>query len=210
MSQATIGVLALQGDFSEHCKSVESCGANAVAIRYLRQLDTIDGLLIPGGESTTINKFDEATRGSWFSTIRGLGLEGLPIYGTCMGTIMLSSKVGTDGQSSLRLMDVSVERNAYGPQKKSFEVEVEIPCLGPDSYPAVFIRAPKIASVGPGVEVLAKFDNTIIMARQNQFLVTTFHPEVTDDLRVHQLFLDMVQSTGTTNLSFALPSRVTV
>ena len=190
MSKPRIGVLAIQGDFKEHLNMLEESGAQAQEIRYLEQLDLLDGLVIPGGESTTLNKFDSASRGELFETLRRLGREGMPIYGTCMGTIMLAGRIEGSGQGTLGLMNIEVRRNAYGPQRKSFEVDIEIPCLGTLPYSAVFIRAPQIVSVGPEVETLAEFDGSVIMARMDNFLVTTFHPEITDDIRVHQYFVN--------------------
>lgn len=193
MSVPTIGVLALQGDFAEHQHAIEQVGARSTAIRHLRDLEKIDALIIPGGESTTINKFDEAFGGKVFATINDYGKSGMPIYGTCMGSIVLASKIESMEQRSLGLMDITVRRNAYGPQKKSFETFLQIKELGRKPLLAVFIRAPQIISAGPGVTVMAKVNDTIAMARQGNFLVTTFHPEITDDLRVHEYFLSVIK-----------------
>ncbi len=197
MSTLKIGVLALQGDFREHQHSVERLGAATVEIRHLRDLDRIDALIIPGGESTTINKFDEAFGGKVFTTISEYGLNGMPIYGTCMGSIVLASRIEAINQKSMGLMDITVRRNAYGPQRASFETMLDIEELGAQPFPAVFIRAPQIVETGPGVTVMATIGDTIAMARQGRFLLTTFHPEITDDLRVHQYFLDMIKANST-------------
>jgi len=192
MSNPLVGVLALQGDFAEHRHAIERAGARSVEIRHLRDLEEIDALIIPGGESTTINKFDDSFGGKVFATINEYGKKGMPIYGTCMGSIVLASQIESMNQKSTGLMDITVRRNAYGPQKKSFETMLEIKELGAEPYLAIFIRAPQIVATGNGVTVMATVNDTIAMARQGNLLVTTFHPEITDDLRVHQYFLSMV------------------
>ncbi|MBX9670757.1 MAG: pyridoxal 5'-phosphate synthase glutaminase subunit PdxT [Candidatus Obscuribacterales bacterium] len=197
MSTLKIGVLALQGDFREHQHSVEQLGAVTVEIRHLRDLDRIDALIIPGGESTTINKFDEAFGGKVFATISDYGHKGMPIYGTCMGSIVLASRIEAMNQKSMGLMDITVRRNAYGPQRASFETLLDIKELGAEPFPAIFIRAPQIVEAGPAVSVLATIGDTIAMARQGRFLLTTFHPEITDDLRVHKYFLDIIRDNDT-------------
>lgn len=172
---------------------------DALEIKYERQLDCLDGLIIPGGESTTIARLKDMTAGNLLDSIRRLGEAGFPIYGTCMGTIMLARKIIDSPLELLALMDISVSRNAYGPQKASFEADIDIPCLkelGAEElpFPAVFIRAPMVLSVKTGVEILARFEDAIVMARQDNFLVTTFHPEITDDFRVHEYFAKMVNA----------------
>jgi 5'-phosphate synthase pdxT subunit len=188
-----VGVLAIQGDFAEHRHAIEQAGARSVEIRHLSDLDGIDALIIPGGESTTINKFDDAFGGKVFATINDYARGGMPIYGTCMGSIILASKIDKMEQRSIGLMNITVRRNAYGPQKKSFETMLDIKELGPEPYPAVFIRAPQIIATGADVTVMATINDTIAMARQGNLLVTTFHPEITDDLRVHEYFLAMIR-----------------
>ncbi len=191
-----VGVLAIQGDFAEHRHAIEQAGARSVEIRHLSDLEAIDALIIPGGESTTINKFDDAFGGKVFATINDYAKGGMPIYGTCMGSIVLASQIESMAQRSMGLMNITVRRNAYGPQKKSFETLLDIKELGPEPYPAVFIRAPQIVSVGSDVTVMATINDTIAMARQGNLLVTTFHPEITDDLRVHKYFLAMLRDAS--------------
>ena len=195
MFNFTIGVLALQGDVKEHCRAVSSLGARPLEIKYTEQLEVIDGLIIPGGESTTLDILSREKAVDMMSRIASLANDGLPLYGTCMGSILMAKRIlgARPGQKSLNLMDITVERNAYGSQKASFEAELDI-CGFKQPLNAVFIRAPKIVESGPGVSVLATFDDSTVMARENNFLVTTFHPEITDDLRVHQLFLEMVET----------------
>lgn len=192
-----IGVLALQGDFSEHCSMIEKCGAQAVQIRHSWQLAAVQGLIIPGGESTAIAKLTHDNPDPIFDTIRKLAMSGMPVYGTCMGSIFLANEIEGSRQGRLALMDIKVRRNAFGPQRYSFELPLDIPALGEEPFPAVFIRGPVIVSAGPQVEVLAQVDDAIVMARQGNLLVTSFHPEITDDLRVHQLFLTMVERSAT-------------
>lgn len=200
MSMPRIGVLALQGDFREHAAAIRECGADAFEVRKPEQLEGADGLIIPGGESTTIGKlmleygFDRA--------IPAFAAAGKPIYGTCAGLILLAKEIvgappyEQGGQYRLGLMDMVAHRNAYGRQRESFESDVPVPALGPEPLRVVFIRAPYIESVGPGVDVLAEHDGKIIMARQGKCLATAFHPELTSDRRVHRYFLDMVADSA--------------
>jgi 5'-phosphate synthase pdxT subunit len=186
-----IGVLALQGAFREHIEALRQLGAEAIEVRLPEQLDGLDGLIIPGGESTAIGKL--AVQYGLQEAIRRYAQGGKPVYGTCAGMILLSRDVGRE-QPLLGVMDVKVERNAFGRQLDSFETDLEIPALGDEPYPAVFIRAPKIESVGEGVDVLARLpDGTPVAAQQGTMLVTAFHPELTDDLRFHKYFLEMVE-----------------
>lgn len=189
-----IGVLGLQGSFAEHMAAIEKCGAQAIDIRNSRQLADIDGLIIPGGESTAIAKLTGDNPDPIFDTIKKLVGQGLPVYGTCMGSIFLAKEIEGSQQGRLACMDIKVRRNAFGPQRNSFETSIKIDSLGLEPFPAVFIRAPIMVSVGPDVEVLAKVREGIVMARQKNLLVTAFHPEITDDLRVHRYFLSMVES----------------
>ena len=188
----TIGVLALQGAFREHAVAIEKCGATARQSRRRRELSNLDALIIPGGESTTIGKLMVSYH--MLDEIKGLGAEGLPIFGTCAGLVMLARVVVDGDQPLLGLMDVKVRRNAFGRQIKSFEAALAIPSLGADPFPGIFIRAPWIESAGPGVEILAEHKGHPIAAREGKMLVTAFHPELTDDLRLHDLFLRMVGS----------------
>lgn len=192
-STKTVGVLALQGDVAEHLAAIEACGLRALAVRYEEDLDAVDGLIIPGGESTTIARLTEAQAKQLLVRIRERAQDGMPVYGTCMGSIMLASNIEASPLIPLSLMDITIGRNAYGPQKASFEADIAIPVLGPEPFRAVFIRAPMIKSCGENVETLASLEGSVVMARQGNFLVTTFHPEITDDLRVHRLFADIVR-----------------
>ncbi|HEY9678092.1 MAG TPA: pyridoxal 5'-phosphate synthase glutaminase subunit PdxT [Drouetiella sp.] len=188
-----IGVLGLQGSFAEHIAAVEKCGAEAVDVRHSWQLQDVDGLIIPGGESTAIAKLTGDNPDPIFDTIRQRIQSGMPVYGTCMGSIFLAKDIEGSEQGRLAAMDIKVRRNAFGPQRNSFEAQVPISELGEGSFPAVFIRAPIFVSVGDNVHVMASVPEGIIMARQNSLLVTAFHPEITNDLRVHQYFLQMVK-----------------
>lgn len=188
-----IGVLGLQGSFAEHIAAIEKCGAQAIDIRHSWQLADIDGLIIPGGESTAIAKLTGDNPDPIFETIKSRIAGGLPVYGTCMGSIFLANEIEGSEQGRLACMDIKVRRNAFGPQRNSFETSLRIDALGAESFPAVFIRAPIVVSVGSGVEVLATVEEGIVMARQKNLLVTAFHPEITDDMRVHQYFLSIIQ-----------------
>jgi pyridoxal 5'-phosphate synthase pdxT subunit len=189
-----IGVLALQGDFKEHAEMLEACGADAIQIRKVDELQSIDGLIIPGGESTAIAKLTADGADPIFGAIRDRIKAGMPVYGTCMGSIFLAKEIEGSTQGRLALMDIKVRRNAFGPQKFSSEWFLPIPVLGPEPFPAVFIRAPIIVSAGPNVQILSSIEPGIIMARQDNMLVSAFHPEVTNDTRVHEYFLTMVDA----------------
>ena len=195
-----IGVLALQGAFIEHIHILDGMGVEASEVRLPGQLVGLDGLIIPGGESTTIGKL--AVSFGLLQPLRRLGQEGLPIWGTCAGMILLARDVGLD-QPLLELMDIAVERNAFGRQVDSFEVDLYLPALSDYSdvnapFPAVFIRAPSIRCVAPNVEVLARLeDGTIVAARQGNLLVTAFHPELSSDARFHRYFLGMASQSRT-------------
>jgi pyridoxal 5'-phosphate synthase pdxT subunit len=187
-SQLTVGVLALQGAFAEHVAALRRIGARAREVRLPADLEGIDGLIIPGGESTTIGKLLEAY--NLLGPLRRLVDGGLPIYGTCAGTILLARDIGGLDQPLLASMDLTVERNAFGRQLQSFETDLHIAPLGEDPFRAVFIRAPAIREVGASVEPLARLeDGTIVAARQDSLLVTCFHPELTHDDRFHRYFL---------------------
>ncbi|MGD2251542.1 MAG: pyridoxal 5'-phosphate synthase glutaminase subunit PdxT [Anaerolineales bacterium] len=191
-----IGVLALQGDFAEHLALLRRLQVEGVEVRLPKDLEGLEGLIIPGGESTTIGKL--ATTFGLMEPLLAFGGR-RAIWGTCAGAILLSKDAGRD-QPLLGLMDISVERNAFGRQAESFEIELEVPVLDPSDRPfhAVFIRAPLIEKVGKGVEVLARLPSpngkgSIVAARQGHLLATSFHPELTDDARFHQYFLTLVQ-----------------
>ena len=184
-----VGVLALQGDFAAHGRALARCGARPVEVRRVAALDDLDGLVIPGGESTTLLNLmaDEP----WFPALGDFHARGGAILGTCAGAILLAREVRGPSQPSLGLVDVTVERNAWGRQVDSFETHLDVPALG-GAIDAVFIRAPRIVSAGEGVEVLARLDGEPVMVRDGSVLVLTFHPELTGDVRVHRFFLEMV------------------
>lgn len=186
-----IGVLALQGAFREHEKMLRSCGEDikTVQVRMPQQLAGLDRLVIPGGESTTMGKL--MVEYDLLDPIKRLAERGVPVFGTCAGLIMLARDIAGSDQPRLGLMDMSVERNAFGRQVESFEDDINIGCLGPDPFRGVFIRAPYILQVGPGVEVLAEYEGKIVCARQGKLLAAAFHPELTDDKRMHEYFIKM-------------------
>jgi 5'-phosphate synthase pdxT subunit len=186
-----IGVLAMQGDFAEHIAALGRLGAEAVPVRLPDDLRGIGGMVIPGGESTTIGKL----MGVYGLTdrLRGLIAAGMPVLGTCAGMITLAKGLSGMDQETLAVMDIEVRRNAFGRQVDSFEADLDIPVLGPAPFHAVFIRAPVIERVGSGVEILAGLpDGTTVAARQGDLVVTAFHPELTPDLRFHEYFLALV------------------
>lgn len=187
----TIGVLALQGAFIEHRKALERLGVETREVRLPEQLEGLSGLIIPGGESTTIGKL--AVTYGLIEPIRTRAASGWPVWGTCAGMILLARDIGGLAQPLIGLMDVTIRRNAFGRQVDSFETLLDVPELGGDMpFRAIFIRAPLIERVGPGVQVLARLsDGAIVAARQGNLLATAFHPELTDDLRFHQYFVRM-------------------
>jgi len=203
-----VGVLALQGDFAEHVAVFSRLGVEAREVRLPEQLEDLDGLVVPGGESTTFTHLmaDYAL----LEPIRRLAGAGVPIWGTCAGMIVLARQVSELPRPGLGLMDIVVERNAFGRQVDSFEAKLAMPALGQEPFPAVFIRAPIICEVGPDVEVLARLSALpsdgsrhaspdgapIVAARQGHLLATSFHPELTSDTRLHRYFLDMVEGRG--------------
>ncbi|AFQ42119.1 pyridoxal 5'-phosphate synthase glutaminase subunit PdxT [Desulfosporosinus meridiei] len=185
-----VGVLALQGAFREHRQVLEKLGCDVVEVRKTSDLDGIQGLIIPGGESTTIGKLlriDEMG-----DKIKELGAKDMPIFGTCAGMILLSKTIVDSEQYSLNLMDTVVERNAFGRQIASFETDLQVPALGVNPLRAVFIRAPYLKEVAPNVGILAEYDGKIVFVRQGNLLASAFHPELTSDYRVHQYFLKMI------------------
>ena len=186
-----IGVLALQGAFIEHIEVVRELGAEALAVRLPHELDGLDGLIIPGGESTTMLKLMESF--SLTQPIKELARAGLPLLGTCAGMICLAKKVDSDTVEPLAAMDMIIKRNAFGRQIDSFETNLVIPVLGDKPFRAVFIRAPFIGEEGPQVEILARLPSGIaVAARQGSLVTSAFHPELSDDLRFHQYFLKLV------------------
>jgi 5'-phosphate synthase pdxT subunit len=187
-----IGVLALQGAFAEHVAVLQRLGVEAVEVRLPEQLKGLDGLIMPGGESTSITNL--MAKYKFIKPIMRLVNTGFPIFGTCAGMIVLAGELSdAGGVKPAGAMSIKVRRNAFGRQVDSFETDLEISAIGKEPFHAVFIRAPLIESVGPGVEVLAELpDGTVIAARQGKLLVTSFHPELTEDTRFHQYFLDIV------------------
>lgn len=186
---AKIGVLALQGAVKEHIQQIELLGHKAVAVKTSDDLRGIDGLILPGGESTTIGKMLE--RNDLLEPIKAMAQQGVPMFGTCAGLILLAKKIRNSKTPHLSLMDVEVERNSFGRQVDSFEVPLLIPSIS-DEITAVFIRAPHIVSVGEHVEILATYEERIVLARDGQFLGCSFHPELTDDVRILEFFIGMV------------------
>ncbi|MFZ4487214.1 MAG: pyridoxal 5'-phosphate synthase glutaminase subunit PdxT [Candidatus Nanopelagicales bacterium] len=193
-----IGVLALQGDVREHESALSAVGADVVRVRSNEQLRLVDGLVIPGGESTTMSKL--ALTNGLMEPLREARRSGMAMYGSCAGMIMLADRV-TDArpdQETIGGLDITVRRNAFGRQVDSFETDIGIAGVGPDRVHAVFIRAPWVESAGPEVEVLGTIESgddagTIVAVRQGQLLATSFHPELTGDLRIHQMFVEIVR-----------------
>jgi len=194
-----VGVLALQGDVSEHLVAMRNTmgqmniSGEVIEVKRKDGLKGLDSLVIPGGESTAIGKL--IAKYGIDSEIKNLADKGIPIMGTCAGLVLVAKEgdeeVVKTGQSLLGLMDIKVKRNAFGRQRESFEAELEMDVLGKEPYPAVFIRAPAIDAVRNGVDVLARFESKIVMARQNNILAVAFHPELTKDSRLHEYFLGM-------------------
>jgi pyridoxal 5'-phosphate synthase pdxT subunit len=185
-----IGVLALQGAVREHVNAVKACGVQAIEIKHKEQLDEIDGLILPGGESTTmrrlIDKYD------FMDSLREFARSGKPMFGTCAGLILLAKNVVGYEAPHIGVMDVTVERNSFGRQRESFEGNLTIKGAAED-FPAVFIRAPHIVEAGENVEILSKHDDRIVAAREGQFLGCSFHPELTEDNRMTAYFVEMVK-----------------
>ncbi|MFQ5987672.1 MAG: pyridoxal 5'-phosphate synthase glutaminase subunit PdxT [Dehalococcoidia bacterium] len=188
-----IGVLAQQGAFSEHIALLRRLDAEAFPVRLAKELEGLDGLVIPGGESSTIGKLMKEY--DLTEPVRGLAKEGFPILGTCAGMILLAKRVSGLNLEPLGAMDIEVRRNAFGRQVDSFETDLEIPVIGGPPFRGVFIRAPFIERAGDGVEVLARLPNGMgVAARQGNMVALAFHPELTNDLRLHAYFLSIVHS----------------
>jgi 5'-phosphate synthase pdxT subunit len=193
-----VGVLALQGDVREHELALTAVGARVVRVRTVDQMSGIQGLVIPGGESTTMSKL--AISNGLLEPLRELRASGLPMYGSCAGMIMLADRVNDarHDQETIGGLDITVRRNAFGRQVDSFEIDIDISSLGDPAFHAVFIRAPWVESVGPAVEVLATINreagaDTIVAVRQGPLIATSFHPELTGDHRVHGTFVEIVR-----------------
>lgn len=186
-----IGILAVQGDVREHASALREVGADVVEVRLPRDLVGLDGLILPGGESTTMRKLIDLY--GLREPIVALAHRGAPIYGTCAGMILLADRIADGDEPVLRLLDITVQRNAYGRQLDSFEADIDLPSLGEEPMHGVFIRAPVVSEVGPAVEVLATdADGRAIAVRQGRVLATAFHPELTPDRRLHRLLLEMI------------------
>jgi 5'-phosphate synthase pdxT subunit len=183
-----VGVLALQGDVAEHGHALREAGAEVREVRRPEDVEGLDGIVIPGGESTTIGRLMEEY--GIGEAVRRRAREGsLAVFGTCAGLILMASDIAGSDQPRLGLMDMRVRRNAFGRQRESFETRLAVPELGEEPLEAVFIRAPYVDRVGPGVEVMAALDGRIVLVRQGRFLAAAFHPELTDDRRLHRYFL---------------------
>lgn len=196
-----VGVLAIQGDVREHIKHLQASGADTVAVRSIIDLTDLQGLVIPGGESTTMSIL--AKKNNLFPRLRELS-EQIPMYGSCAGLIMLANKIldGRPDQETIGGLDIVAARNAFGRQVDSFEVDLSMPALGEAPFRGIFIRAPLVQSVGPDVQILAQIpkatfgddQDRIVAVRQGNLIATSFHPEIVPDLRIHQYFLEMVRS----------------
>ncbi|WP_077616199.1 pyridoxal 5'-phosphate synthase glutaminase subunit PdxT [Caenibacillus caldisaponilyticus] len=187
-----IGVLGLQGAVSEHLQALEAVGAEGSTVKRPEQLAELDGLILPGGESTTMRRLMD--RSGLFEAIKAFAEE-KPIFGTCAGLILLAKKIEGQAVPHLGLMDINVRRNAFGRQVQSFETPLEIKGVA-DDFVGVFIRAPYILEAGPNVEVLSKYEDKIVAAREGRFLAAAFHPELTGDARFHRYFVELVEEAA--------------
>lgn len=185
-----IGVLAIQGAVAEHIYAMSRLDVEAVPVRLPADLEGLDGMILPGGESTTISKL--LAEYHLTELIRQRAAEGFPLFGTCSGLILLAKKVTNHGVGSLGVMDIEVERNAFGRQVDSFETELSVPRFENGSFHGIFIRAPVITSVEPGVEVLSRLNGNAVAVQQGKNIACAFHPELTDDLRFHRYFINLV------------------
>lgn len=189
----TIGILALQGAVREHAKAFERAGAEVVLVKKVEQLESIDGLVLPGGESTTMRRLID--KYGFMEPLKAFAAQKKPMFGTCAGLILLASDLVGYSESHLGVMDIKVERNSFGRQRESFEAALSIKGVGED-FIGVFIRAPHIVEVGQDVEVLAMHGDRIVAAQQGSFLGCSFHPELTDDYRLAQHFVQMVETSS--------------
>ncbi|CAM4253866.1 pyridoxal 5'-phosphate synthase glutaminase subunit PdxT [Lederbergia lenta] len=187
-----VGILGLQGAIQEHVQAVEECGVQAVIIKNVEQLVDLDGLILPGGESTTMRRLLDQYH--FVEPIQAFAQSGKPIFGTCAGLILLAKKINGTDEVHLGLMDVVVERNSFGRQRDSFEADIAIAGLT-NSMTAVFIRAPHITEAGENVEVLAKYDGRIVAVKEGSLLACSFHPELTDDHSLTNYFIEMIRKT---------------
>ncbi|WP_158738365.1 pyridoxal 5'-phosphate synthase glutaminase subunit PdxT [Alteribacillus sp. YIM 98480] len=187
-----IGVLALQGAVREHVNCLHAPDVEVKIVKRVEELEKIDGLVFPGGESTTMRRL--VNKYGFFEPLRQFSEAGKPIFGTCAGLILMAEDIKGETQSHLQLMDMEVQRNAFGRQRESFETKISVKDVGED-VEAVFIRAPLITGVGKEVEILSEFEGEIVAARQNHLLACSFHPELTEDARFHQYFVQMVRES---------------
>ncbi|MBU9721504.1 MULTISPECIES: pyridoxal 5'-phosphate synthase glutaminase subunit PdxT [Bacillaceae] len=193
-----IGVLALQGAVREHVKALEANDVNIVIVKKVDQLQELDGLVFPGGESTTMRRL--INNYGFYEPLKEFAKRGKPIFGTCAGAILMANEIVGQADPHIAVMDMKVERNAFGRQRESFETTLNVKGIG-DDVPGVFIRAPIIQAVGEAVDVLAEFEGEIVAAQQGPFLACSYHPELTDDNRMHQYFVDMVRHAVSANLA---------
>ncbi|TWT23888.1 pyridoxal 5'-phosphate synthase glutaminase subunit PdxT [Planomicrobium sp. CPCC 101110] len=201
-----VGVLALQGAVREHVQSIEACGAKAIPVKWPRDLEELDALVLPGGESTAMRRLID--RYGLMEPLRDFAQSGRPMFGTCAGLILLAREVVGQDRPHLGVMDVAVERNSFGRQIDSFEAELAVAGIE-EPFNAVFIRAPHIISAGPQTQILCEHNGKIVMARNGQFLGCSFHPELTDDHRITNYFLNMIPGgTGTLLPNGTLYSKV--
>lgn len=185
-----IGILTLQGDFQKHAQVFRHLGFQAPSVRSAQELEQVDALAIPGGESTTIGKL--LVRFHMMEPLRRRIAAGMPVFGTCAGMILLATEIEGSDQARIGVLDIGVARNAYGRQVESFEANVDVPVLGNGAVRGVFIRAPKVTRVGPAVEVLASLESSPVLVRQGAVLAASFHPELTADAGIHRYFASLI------------------
>lgn len=185
------GILAMQGAFHKHKLVMESLGAETLEVRTSDELLSVDCLIIPGGESTVMGKL--LVKNNLMESLRSRILDGMPVFGTCAGMILMSRVIEGMVQPSLEVMDITIERNAYGRQLESFETDLDISGITGGPFHGIFIRSPKIISAGSGVEILAELDSVPVLVRQNNMLAASFHPELSGDTRIHEYFASMVK-----------------
>ena len=189
-SLTTIGILDVQGAVREHADRMRAVGADVVLVKHAQDLDAVQGLILPGGESTTIGKL--IRKYDLYEPIRSRIEQGMPVFGTCAGMILLAKSIHEQDDVHLGVMDITVDRNSFGRQRESFEADLNVAGLSGDAYPAVFIRAPQVLAKGAAVDVVATYDGHIVGVREKSMLATSFHPELTEDTRLHAYFLAMV------------------
>lgn len=187
---ATIGVLSFQGDFERHAAMLKKLGAKVRLVRSTDDLNFVQGIIIPGGESTTIGKLLKSF--GVYEPLKKRIESGTPVFGTCAGMILLANPVSAKNEHRLGVLDFDVERNAYGRQIESFETDIEVPAVNGSPFRGVFIRAPIVRHCGNGIEVLARFEENPVLIKKDKILAASFHPELTDDTRIHEYFLSMI------------------